>query len=797
MFKTNLKTAWRNFLRNRVLSTIRIAGLSIGLTVCMLILLYTKDETSFDRFHENKDMLFRVVQSMQVGKDAPNMLGVTQPALAPTFGKNIPEIAQFVRTNQIPVTIKINNEVFPENPFIADSNFFQVFSFPLLKGDPATALDDIHSMVLSEDMAKKYFGTTDAIGKILQVKRGDEFENFSVSAIAKNSPQNSTIRFDILLPFSYYQKNNQYDGWIGGSVNTFLLLKPNVNAKLVDNKMQQIFNERTKEQIEEAKREQGLTVSIKINLQPLAEIHLGSIDQGNGLEEGSSITYSYILSSIAIFILIVACINFITLAVAQSLKRSKEIGIRKVIGGTRKQLIKQFLVEAFLYSCISFAIALVLTSVLLPVFNDMSNKRLSMSYLADYKLYIGYFLLLLLTSLVAGFYPSLIMSAFRPVKVLYSRQKLMSKNYFTRGLIVLQFTLAVFLIIATIAIHRQINFVYSADLGYNTENLIRIDMPFGGRKNDKVLETFKHEMASDRSVITIAGRNGGVMISGVRANGKDIEIDYNRIDDRFFSALQIPLKQGRNFSSDFPSDISQSVIVNESFVKKAGWEDPIGRRISFLDDKKEMTVVGVVRDYHFRSLKVEIAPQVFAIDTSYASYGQLFAKISSKDIPGTVSSLEKEFKKLTPFFPFRYQFVKDITAYSYREEVRWKQIISIASALFIFISCIGLFGLVMLSVEQRAKEIGIRKILGAAVSRIVILISKEFVILIGIAFVIAAPAGYYAINKWLQNFAYRIDISWWMFVVAGLFVIGIALLTLSFRAVKAALANPVKNLRTE
>ncbi len=798
MFKNYFKIAWINLLRNKIFSVIKILGLSIGLTVCMLIFLYTKDEISYDQFHENKAQLYRIIQTWQFGKDPAQTIGITNAVVGESFAKEIPEVQQYVRINGVAVTVKKNNDVFTEKPLFVDDNFFSLFTFPLKEGNKRTALKDLHSVVLSNDMAKKYFGTTDVTGKVMQIKLDTAFENFTITAVAENSPQNSTLKADMLIPYKYYDTYNSNKGWFGGSLNTFLLLSPEANIKTVEGKMQTLFDKNTKDQLAKAKQEQGVAVKIKLGLQPLTDIHLSTqAGPDNGMADGSNPAYSYILTCIAVFILIIACINFINLAVAQSLKRSKEIGIRKVVGSTRKQLIKQFLIESFLVSLIAFTIAIFLTILILPFFNELANKKLSLSYLSDGYLYAGYFLLLLVTSFIAGFYPSLVLSAFQPVKVLYSRQKLMGKNYLTKALIVLQFALAIFLIIGAIAVNTQLNFLLHTDLGYDSKNLVRIDIPIS-RSSEKLPAIFKNELANKSNIISVAARNGGRNISGAKANGKNIMIENNKIDDKFLPTFKIPIIAGRNFSADYPSDTMHSVIVNESFVKEAGWNihNTVGKTISYGDVNRPVTIVGVIKDYHFISLKEKITPELFSMDSSF-DYGQIWVKINPANIPQTLALLQNTYKKLVPYFPYTYQFMDEINAKNYETETKWKQIISIASALFIFISCIGLLGLVILSIEQRTKEIGIRKVLGAAVSRIIMLVSKEFIILIAIAFVVAVPVGYYAINKWLQDFAYRINIGWWMFALAGLLVIAVALLTISFQAIKAAIANPVKSLRTE
>jgi putative ABC transport system permease protein len=799
VIKNYFKTAFRNLWRNKTFSVIKILGLAIGLAVCMLIFLYTKDELSYDRFHKNKAQIFRIIQNLKFGADAPQTIGITTPIVGETFASEIPEVKQFVRINGESITVKKkNNDVLTEQCMFVDNNFFNVFTFQLLDGNKRTALKDPHSVVLSKKTAIKYFGTEDAVGETLQIKKGDEFENYTVSAIAENPPQNSSIKADLYVAINAKSLPGA-DAWLGGSLNTFLLLSPGADIHAVESKMQALFDKNTKEFIAKAEKEQNMTFKAKLLLQPLTDIHFGKrAGPDNGLSDGSKATYSHILTCIAVFILIIACINFINLAVAQSLKRSKEIGIRKVVGGTRSQLIKQFLAESFLVSLIAFVMAIILTVSILPFFNELANKKLSLSYLTDISLYAGYFLLLLITSFIAGFYPSLVLSGFQPVKVLYGRQKMMGKNLLPKGLIVLQFALAILLIIGTIAVNRQVNYFLRKDLGYNSTNLVLLQLPFSN-SSDKLPALFKTELTGQKNILSIAARNGGRSISGVTVGGKNIVVENNKIDDKYLPTFGIPFMAGRNFSTDHPSDSSNSVIVNETFVKEAGWKlsDAIGQTIRTMDErKKQLTIVGVIKDYHFTSLKEKITPELFSMDP-IMSYGQVWVKISPHDIPETLALLETIYKKLVPFFPYSYDFMDDLNAKNYETEAKWKQIISIASGLFVFISYIGLLGLVMLSIEQRTKEIGIRKVLGAAVSRIMMLVSKEFIVLISIAFVIAIPVGYYFTHRWLENFAYRINIGWWMFALAGALVITIAMVTMSVQAIKAAVANPVKSLRTE
>ncbi|MGC4035868.1 MAG: ABC transporter permease [Chitinophagaceae bacterium] len=800
MIKNYFKIAWRNLVRNKIFSLIKILGLSIGLAVCILIFLYTKDEFSYDRFQENKANIYRITQDWHMGSQPTQTIGITNGIMGEAFAKEIPEVQQFVRVNGTTVTVRKNNDVFNEQPLFVDENFLSVFTFPLLEGNRQTALQHPNSVVITRNLARKYFGTNDVIGKVMQIKLDTAFENFTITGVAENPPQNSTLKTDMLMTYAFYRQYNSNTTWIGGSLNTFLLLSQNADIKNVVRKMQALYDKHTKDKIAQAEKDQGMTISIKMGLQPLTDIHLSTkAGPDNGMTDGSNPMYSYILSSIAIFILIIACINFINLTIASSLKRSKEVGIRKVIGSTRRQLMRQFLAESFLVSLISFLIAIILTQLILPFFNELANKKLSLSYLSDGYVYAGYFILLLITSFIAGFYPSLVLSSFKPVKVLYSKEKLMGKNYLTKGLVVLQFALAIFLIIGTVAIYSQLRLLKNSSLGYDSKNLVRLDIPINN-SSEKLPSLFKNELLKNPDIINVAAKNGGRSISGVKVDGKQIIIEYCKIDDQFLPTFKIPITQGRNFSPSYPSDSLNSVIVNESFVKEAGWKqnEAIGKQIEFGESKnnRRAAIVGVVKDYHFLSLKEKISPQVFTMDPRF-NFGQIWVKIKPTDIPQTLNLLQSTFRDILPYYPYSYQFMDDINLKNYESEIKWKQIIGIASALFIFISCIGLLGLVMLTVQQRTKEIGIRKVLGAAVSRIIFLVSKDFIILISIAFVIAVPVGYYFVNKWLQNFAYRVSISWWMFALTGAIVITIALVTISFQAVKAAIANPVKSLRTE
>jgi putative ABC transport system permease protein len=800
MFKNYFKIAWRNLSRNKIYSFINIAGLSIGLTCAMLIILYVKDEVSYDRFHKNVNNIYRITTQ---GIDKNGVKGRKDPNTGylqgPRFAQNVPEIKQFVRVQSGNENIKLGTEVKDQDLLYVDSAFFDVFSFPLISGDAHTCLKDPSSVVLSEDAAKKQFGTTDVIGKIVMLKDDSNFVPHKVAAVAKKCPQNSSIKFEMLLPIKESKEDaSNSENWFNFFLNTFVVLNPNTNIQTVETKMNRFYNEDSKDAITKLRAQFGDDVDnwkSDYLLQPFLDMHMSTeLPAQNGLSDASNPMYSYILSGIALFILLIACINFINLTVARSIKRAKEIGIRKVVGGERKQLIIQFLGESFLLCTIAFLLAIILVELILPVFNDLSNKALAISYLFDIKLIAGYVLLFLLTGLLAGFYPALVLSGYKPVETLYSRFNLAGKNYLQKSLVVLQFALASFLIIATFTIYSQFNFLTNEKLGYDDTDLVSVNNNF---KTHDQAQLFKNELLKDPNIISVAPRNGGQWGTVARVtNDSTIQFDYETVDEAYLPTLKIPVMQGRNFSPAFPSDSANSVLVNESFVKQAQWKNPIGQTVNFWYNNKKYNVIGVVKDYHYQPLNQKIGPQLFTMKKDN-NYGMVYIKIKPNSAATSLKTIQKIFKQLFPLSPYSYTFKNDENFKSYEAEEKWKQIMLFGAVLTIFISCIGLFGLSVLSAEKRTKEIGIRKVLGASVQGVVTILSKDFLKLVAISLIIAIPAAYIAGNKWLQNYPYRIIQSWWLFASAALLVIFIALFTVIFQAIKAAVINPVKSLRTE
>lgn len=793
MLRNYLKIALRNLLRQKGFAFINITGLSIGLACCMLILLYTKDEISYDAFHEKKDQLYRVTCRIQ-GKEGRNELyGIAAMIEGPSFKQDIPEVESYTRVQERDFILRKGRETFNEKASWADANFFSVFSFPLVSGDPKSVLKDIHSVVLTEETAQKYFGTTAAIGKSLEFEINNKFETFVVSGIAKRSPQNSSIKFDILLPFNYLVEKEYDDNWLWLSYPTYLVMHKGADVQAVSRKMTQIYNRKARNQVAEASKH-GFAATFIWGVQPFLEMHLDPTVEHT--PEVSNPIYSYILICIAVFVLLIACINFVNLTVSQSLRRGREIGIRKVVGGQRRQLIFQFLGESFVLTFCAFLLAVLLTEAALPFFNELANKQLSLSYLLDFQLVGSFILLFLGTGFAAGFYPALVLSGFDPMKTLYNRFQFSGKNYLSKSLVVLQFSLATFLIITTLFVYSQFHFLTTKDLGYNDKNLISLRVGQDG--NMPLMTTFGEEFRKAPGVVSVAPALGGDWGTVSKANGVDIDIAFKHIDEHYFPTLGIQLKAGRNFSPDFPADSTHSVIVNEAYIKKAGWKDSgVGHTVDFLNgSEQKLTIVGVVKDYHYGSLKEEIGPMLFTADP-HMPFGRFYLRVQPEKIPQALRSVEATYRKLDPFRPFQYKFEEDINRRNYETEAKWKQIISFAAVLTIFISCIGLFGLVSLSIQRRTKEIGIRKVLGASVWQVSTLLSRNFLYLVLIAFVVAIPAAWYATQRWLENFAYRIDIDWKVFAASALLTTAIAIVTVGFNTFRTALMNPANSLKTE
>jgi putative ABC transport system permease protein len=828
MFKNYFKIAWRNILRNKTNSIINVAGLGIGIAGVILITLYIRDEKSYDGFFKNADHIFQVDMDVAMGGQA-GYVSNTPPTVGPALQQSFPEVKAYTRFYVMGNEIISNGEDakeqkhFTEKKLLAvDSNFLQVFDYSIKEGNPQTCLQQPHSIVLTETTAKKYFGTTEGIGKNLVL---DEYhEPFTVTAILKDIPSQSTIQFDLLIPTAACPPVQHFSwSWVWLQMNTYILLDKNfsTDSKSIKN-LENKFPAMVKTQAANAFRRIGQPFDefIKkggkwdVHLQSLKRVHLYSADISSPfLSTLGDIKYIYIFSAIALFIILLACVNFMNLSTAQSTLRAKEVGIRKVLGSLRGQLVKQFLTEAMLYSFISSAIALILVALLLPLFNSVAGKTLSFNAVFHSGIWLFILLLTVVTGLFAGSYPAFYLTSFNPTAVLKGGvfKKSWSNIFIRNGLVVFQFTVSVALIICTIIVFQQLQFTQTKDIGLKKDNVIIL--PNGAKMENNTEETFRQEIAIIPG-ITHASISTSIPtrqvfddsyvpdITGVEEPlAKDIVLSSFMVDEEFIPALQIKLLKGRNFSKYFND--STSVIVNETAVKQIGWRDPLDKYITYPGNRNQhFKIIGVVKDFDVASLRAgdTIVPfalfhsssKTYQIGTSY-----IIASVQSGNIKRVLNQLEGKWKSFAPSVPFEYSFLDKNFEALYNSEQRMGDVFGIFTCLSIIVACLGLFGLSVYTAERRTREIGIRKVLGATVQSIVSMISKEFVKLVFVAAIVAFPLAWWAMNKWLQNFAYRVTIEWWVFIGAGILACTIALLTISFQSIKAASANPVKSLRTE
>jgi putative ABC transport system permease protein len=825
MFKNYLKTAWRNIVRNKVNSFINIAGLAIGITCVILIVMYVQDELSYDKFLKNADRIYEVNLEGNLGGQE-FLAGTTPPPAGAALVKTFPEVETYTRIylpgNEV---VRYNEgnkpeKYFNENSIYAvDSNFLQVFNYRLKEGNASSCLQKPNSVVVTEQTAKKYFGNENAVGKTLLFD--DARTPFTVTGVLYKIPSQSSLQFDMLASVSSYGVVKRFSwSWVWLQLMTFVKLKDNVpndaasmqklEAKfpaMVDQQAASAF-ERIGEPLDEFRKKGG---KWDLHLQPLTSIHLYSAGVSSAILTLSDIKYVYIFSAIALFIIILACVNFMNLSTAQSSKRAKEVGIRKVVGSERKQLIKQFLTEAMLYSFISAVLAFVLAIGLLPYFNQLSGKSLEFSSFFSNGAWIFLLGLCIITGLLAGSYPAFYLTSFNPVSVLKGGGTLKGSagNIFIRnGLVIFQFAVSTVLIICTIIVFQQLKYTQNKDLGLNKDNTIVIA---NTNRLGSGEETFRQQLTALPTVISasisssIPTQNSFTDRYIPEPNGvdkqlaKDIMLSSFLVDYDFVPTLQLKVLKGRNFSKDF-SD-SASVIVNEETVTEIGWKDPIGKYISYPGgNDTKFQVIGVVKDFNVSSLRNVVTPfalfhsssKTYDIGTSYIS-----VRVKSADMQSTLHSIETKWKSFTSDTPFDYSFLDKQFEALYGSEQRMGTVFGIFTFLSIFVACLGLFGLSVYTAERRTKEIGVRKVLGASVQSVVTLLSKEFLKLVLISAVIAFPVAWFAMHKWLEDFVYRITIGWPVFIIAAIAALLIALFTIGFQAIKAAVANPVKSLRTE
>lgn len=785
-------------------SAINILGLSIGIALCFIIMLYVQDELSYDKYNENADNIARIVFKADINGGKINE-SVTMPPVAATMKKDFPEVQDATRI--LPwgdAKILYKDKVFKDDEFaFVDNNFFSIFTLPMIKGDPKTALLHEHSVVVSQSTAKKYFGEEDAMGKVI-VMTIDNNQPYTVTGIIKDVPANAHFHFDMFTSLTGFGNYNS-DTWMSGGYHTYLLLKPGTDLS----KMEARFPEMVKKYMgPQIQQQMGLSLeqftskgnSLGFGLQPLTDIHLNS-NTNNEFEPGGNEMYVYIFAGVAIFMLVVACINFINLSTAGASKRAKEVGIRKVAGSGRFQLIKQFLSESILITLFALLIAFVIVKLALPAFNNISGKELGF----DVKPMLAFIGLGLIVGIIAGIYPAFYLSSFKPIAVLKGKLTTTNKGFGLRsGLVVFQFFISVALIIGTIVVYQQMKYIQNKDLGFNKDQIITIPNSYVLGNNEKA---FKQKMLQDPRIVNAttswykpagpSNYNNALAYPQGNDNLVVNGVDYH-IDEQYIPTMGMQMVAGRNFSKEFATD-SFGIILNETAAKAFGWNNTTALNKTIVRQNSERGqnvayhVIGVIKNFNFKSLHETISPLYM---TLYPEGGLIF-KTKTTDVAGLLATMKKEWDSYNTGEPFSYNFMDDLFNNTYATEQKTGTILNLFSMLTIFVACLGLFGLVTYTAEQRRKEIGVRKVLGASVMQVTQMLSKEFLKLVCISCVIAFPLSYWAMSKWLQSFAYRVSISWWVFAAAALAAIIIALLTVSFQAIKAALANPVKSLRTE
>lgn len=796
MLKNYLLLGLMNLRKQKVFSLINILGLTVGITCCLMIFLFIKHEMSYDDFHTKGKDIYRVVREADVDSDGSmDQVGYLSGPYSIALRNDYPDLIQkAVRVMPDNDLFTYNNIAFNEKKvYIVDSNFFQLFDFPLLKGERASVLKDQNSVVLTASAAKKYFGNEDPIGKVMNMNKKI---NLTVTGIAKDVPENSHLNFDMLVPITQFKYFDSLQYMNNNGLFVYIQLNPNAKPEQLVKQFPQFMDKYMGKFYAQSGFKMGL------NLQPLKDIYFKPV-HFDDVKHGSKAVI-WIFMSIAALILIIACINFMNLATARATDRSKEVGLRKVLGALRKQLVLQFILESFLYAILSSILALVLLQFLMPSYNNLLGYKLP-AYWSDPVVYLFIIAIILVIGLLAGIYPALLLSSFSPIESLKGKLRV-GKNgaFFRKALVVFQFSISVLLIIGITVIGSQMRFVRNTELGFNKEQtlLVKIDNNdlYNGRAH------FKSEVQSNPAVMDVSlmsGEPGGFhdvhSFEAEAKPGEKIMFNTEFSDVELVKTLGLKIIAGRDFSVQFPTDSTAAVLINRTAALKLGYNRPadaVGKWIKNVNrDNGRRSIVGVVEDFHFGSLKEPIEGMIFSTgdDNRVAA---IRIKPNS-NIPAVIKDIKAAYASVVPGYPFEYNFLDDTFNKHYSDDLKQGAVLSAFSAIAIFIACLGLFGLASYTAIKRTKEIGVRKVLGSSVQNIVVLLSRDLLKPVLLGTIIAIPIGYYAMNKWLQNFAYRISIEWWMFFLAAMAAVLIALITVSVQAIKAAVANPVKSLRTE
>jgi len=800
MLRNYLKIALRQVRRQKGYAFINVSGLAMGIACCLFILLFVRDELSYDRFHENADRIVRLIEDVHTTSQTLYQ-ATSAPAMGPNLLQDYPEVLHAVRFLRTDRLLQHGDHRFLEDHIVfADSLVFEVFDYPLLRGDPKTALTAPYSVVLAASVARKYFGEADPLGKTMTLENE---QTLTVTGVLGELPRNAHLQFDIMLSFTTLEAmvgSNLHENWGWNSYYTYLLLPEGYDPARLEDKLPD-FLER---HIGDWLRSRGF--SYTLHVQPLTEIYLHSsriLEPG----AGGNVAYLYLFSSIAVFILIIACINFMNLATARSAGRAKEVGLRKVVGAQRGQLAMQFLGESLLTSVLALLFAVALFRLLLPLFNGLTGKALTLGALWTGGTVLVVLGLVLLVGVVAGLYPALVLSDFSPAVVLKGAFHTSKRGVvFRKGLVVFQFAISIILIVGTTVVAVQLDYLRGQNLGFEPEQQLVLYFD-GDRQVQQQAETIKQVMRQHPAVISAS------MSSSVPGNGiwnnllvhvdvapgqtQEATLDNYTVDVDFIDNFGIEVVAGRGFSNDFATDATAAFVINEAAVKHFGWnspEDALGKR--FVRGDQEGEIIGVVKDFNYRSLRRQVDP-FFLMMLRPDRLAYLTLGVRTEDVSQTVADVERLWKELAPQRPFIYTFLDDQFNQQYQAEARFGKLFGYFALLAIFIACLGLFGLASFTAQERTREIGVRKVLGATVPQIIVLLSKDFTGLVLIAFVVAVPVAYWGMEEWLARFAYRIEISWHIFLVAGLAALLVAWVTVSYQSIRAALANPVESLRYE
>ncbi|WP_224998667.1 ABC transporter permease [Cesiribacter sp. SM1] len=795
MLRNYFKIALRHLQKNKLYTLINLLGLATGITGCLLIGIYIWHELSYDRMHDKGDRIVRVTWEYNFG-DAETKTAMTGTRVGPEFSRRFPETEAYVRLLKYPRVLALEDKMFEEKNFLyADSTFFSVFSFPLLEGSPATALDGPDKLVITQAMARKYFGDQSPVGKSLKV--GGQ-KDFLITGIAADVPENSQIQFDFVVSFSNLRASKE-EKWSEANYVTYLLLNDKASIEPLQAKIENYMKEVNREEL----KLEGNNY-MTYHLEPLTEVHLHA--QQDGFEPNSNITYIYVLAAVALLILLIACVNYTNLSTAQSAGRSAEIGMRKVLGAGKRDIFYQFISEAFLLSLIAVVVALLIALMLLPHFNQLAGKELQREVLVAPYTLLALVVLSVLVAFLAGAYPAFVLSSGKVIRILKSGFSFTGAAGLRQALIVFQFSISIFLIIATIVILQQLAYLQSKELGYNKNQVLVLPMDYA------MLEQYDQLKAALAAVPGVISAGGAYeepthidwsdgLTSG--EDGKRITVNALPVDEDLVNTLGLEIIAGEPYTL---GDIQQAdplkwgdtlrytYMLNEAAVKALGWtpEEAVGKRVA---KGREGIVRAVVKDFHFRPLHEPIAPLVIFMDKRLTV--NLFLKINSENTAATLNNLAQTWKERVAHRPFEYQFLDENYAALYKAEQSMAGVFTTFSTVAILLACLGLFALTAYAMVRRTKEIGIRKVLGATVADILTLVSKDFIKLVIIAIFIATPLALFAVHRWLESFTYKIDVEWWVFIAASLLTLLIAVVTICLQALKTALNNPVKNLRTE